>query len=468
MFKKSLLIMLLLEGLSLLAFVYPVLNLPLLVFLGLLTLWFAWRRPEWGIYILFGELFIGSRGHLLDYHFGPVKISLRFVIFIAIFLVWLIGSLRAPRDFFPQHYWRELPKTFSLLWLVILWGIARGVLAHNGLANVYSDVSAYWYWAILPVALASISSRAAIADLLEILGAAVTVVAIQTLGLFVWFAYGFAGAATLYHWIIAQNFGEITGVVGMASRIFLASQFYALVGIFIFALTKKRVRWIILAAAVLSVVLSLSRSFWLGGAGAGAFVLLIYLLYNRKGLKELIKIAFLVAFLAVLEIGVLYLATSFGPGRLSQAVTSRIGNPAQEAAGGARLLLLPELLRQVRSHAIFGAGFGRVVAYSSYLPDRVTAQNPSGNIANYRFEWGYLDILLKFGAIGFLVYLFFVAEIFARGWRLLKNPQEFFSAAGWLAGLVALLILHITTPYLNHPLGIGFLILAFLNFTRHA
>ena len=35
---------------------------------------------------------------------------------------------------------------------------------------------------------------------------------------------------------------------------------------------------------------------------------------------------------------------------------------------------------------------------------------------------------------------------------------------GILSGLVALAVLNVTTPYLNHPLGIGYLILALASF----
>jgi len=110
------------------------------------------------------------------------------------------------------------------------------------------------------------------------------------------------------------------------------------------------------------------------------------------------------------------------------------------------------------------------------LPDRVSAANPNGTITNYRFEWGYLDIVLKIGLLGFLVYAAFIASIFRQGMKNFQFsifhpsgdlPQgDNFQTLGILSGIIALLVLNITTPYLNHPLGVGFLILGFISFKR--
>src|SRR3990167_8119234 len=84
-FSKALLLMIAAEGVSLLSFMYPVLSLPLIILAGAATFFITLKNAEWGIYLLFGELFFGSRGHLLEYDIGFMSVSLRLVIFAVVF-----------------------------------------------------------------------------------------------------------------------------------------------------------------------------------------------------------------------------------------------------------------------------------------------------------------------------------------------------------------------------------------------
>lgn len=432
-----------LEIVSLASFVRGELSLPLLAGLGAATFLISLKNPKWGIYILFGELFVGSRGHLLEYRF----LSLRLVVFTAVFLAWGIGVIR-------ERKFSRVPGIYWLLLVIIGLGAIHGYLRGNGLVNVFQDMNGYLYLAILPAVLAAVKTRQTLDNFFEILKAAIIVIAAKTLILFLWFSFGWQGVATLYHWIIDQDIGEITGQVGTASRIFMQSQFWALMGVFIMGLKGERgVRgWLIIAAALFSVIMSLSRSFWLGGIAGALFAAVMLLFYFHAGIGRVGKLAAIIILIIAAETGALF-AFSKTVGS-SQAVGSRAQSPIKEAAGGARLLLLPELLAEIKQSPLIGKGFGEEVTYASYLPDRVTAQNPEGKITSYAFEWGYLDTVLKIGFLGLLVYLFFIAHIFRQGW---SN----FQTLGILSGLVALVILNITTPYLNHPLGIGYLIFAY-------
>lgn len=451
------------ELLSFLVFLHPVLTLPLLAMVAVGVFWLSFKNPEVGVYILFGELFLGSRGHLLEQNVGPIPMSFRLVIFVVVFIAWGLSriknqELRIKEDF------RRIPKIYWFLILSVGFGIMNGIRQGNGETNVFLDANGYLYLAILPVVLDVIKTQARVNNLLQILAAAILVIAAKTLLLFVWFAYALPGVANLYHWVLDQDFGEITGILGSASRIFMQSQFYALMGLLIWGIgeageIKGKTRWVVVFSAILSIIISLSRSFWLGLFFGGIFSLAAMLFYLRIPLGNIFKQGAVIILIASLELGGLYALTQTAGGGFSESVASRGGNPVAEAASGARLLLLPELLSGISSSPVFGKGFGEVITYKSYLPDRITANNPDGEITNFAFEWGYLDTWLKIGAVGMLIYLLFIARIFREGWRVPGGP-----ALGILSGIVALATLHLTTPYLNHPLGIGYLIFAFATF----
>lgn len=449
------------EGVSLLAFIYPALTLPILAIVGGVVFYAAFRSPELGIYVLFGELFVGSRGHLLAYQLGSVSLSVRQVIFTVVILAAL-ARFGKNKNVPLKGLFADLPSAYWFLLATVVWGVVNGIRFGNGFANLYADGSGYLYLAILPLVIGAIRSRRTAENLFRILGAAVVVIAGQTLILYLWFMYGISGVPTLYHWVIGQNLGEITGAVGTAPRIFLASQFYALVGLFIYAFAERK-NWLVISSAILSLILGLSRSFWLGGVAGIIFGAAAVLLF-RFPLWKHFKTWLVVVLIVVLEVGGLLGLSYLGGGKFSTSVSSRARSPGQEAAGVARLLLLPELLEGIREYPALGQGFGKVLTYKSYLPDRVAVANPEGKITSYRFEWGYLDIMLKVGFLGLLVYLFFIAHIFKQGWSNLQFAIYNFQTLGILSGLVALLILNLTTPYLNHPLGIGYLILALASF----
>jgi len=86
----------------------------------------------------------------------------------------------------------------------------------------------------------------------------------------------------------------------------------------------------------------------------------------------------------------------------------------------------------------------------------------------YAFEWGYLDIWFKIGLLGLLSYLFWLGIIFKKGISYYKTSPTIeikTITLGLLFGLIALIITNIFTPYLNHPLGIGYLLLLSAVFT---
>ena len=59
-------------------------------------------------------------------------------------------------------------------------------------------------------------------------------------------------------------------------------------------------------------------------------------------------------------------------------------------------------------------------------------------------------MILKFGLLGTLIYLILVFKILKKLFKV---------NLGFALALIILLIVNIFSPYLNHPLGIGFVIL---------
>ena len=215
--------------------------------------------------------------------------------------------------------------------------------------------------------------------------------------------------------------------------------------------------YVILAAIFLSATLiSFSRSFWLALVGAFIFGLIYVWLY--LGFKKC-----LAAFLRIIMAGILsfvfiYLIAIFPypqVGAFNADFLSRVSNGG-ESAISSRWSLMPVLLKEIKREPFLGQGYGATVTYKSSDP-RVLQDNPGGLYTTYAFEWGYLDLWLKIGILGLLSYLLLLFILLKNS---LKKENLNYLNLGLGLGLIFISLTHIFTPYWNHPLGFGFLIIA--------
>jgi O-antigen ligase len=160
-----------------------------------------------------------------------------------------------------------------------------------------------------------------------------------------------------------------------------------------------------------------------------------------------------VVLIFVVSIGLIYVIVSlpsWSQGKAFGALIERRITEFREPAASSRMNQLGPLFKKITKHPILGSGFGTAVRYQSEDP-RILEEYPDGWISTYAFEWGWLDIWLKIGLVGLGIYLLLLSKIWRAGWRR--------GEIGLLMGMVAIAVTSITSPYLNHPLGIGYIIL---------
>jgi O-antigen ligase len=194
-----------------------------------------------------------------------------------------------------------------------------------------------------------------------------------------------------------------------------------------------------------AIFVSFSRSFEVGLAAA-LMILFIFKIRSdaKNGFKWLLR-AMLLAVLGYLVVGLI-------SGAVFGATVSRFS--ISDSAASTRMAELSPLWSQIKKAPVFGSGFGITLTFKSEDP-RVTTTNPTGMYTTSAFEWGYLDILMKIGIVGLGIYLYLIWKIGAGLWKKRADNYNF----GLFLGLVALLAINIFSPYLNHPLGIGYLMI---------
>lgn len=511
-FKTSLLFISFALILSFIAYFFPLFNKVTFFVILALTLILTLEKLEYGLYILLAELFIGSKGYLFYFDADGTSVSLRIALFLIVMAVWfaqrVIASHRRWRGNFinskdngiasspaaPRN--DGLMKWYWILFAFIAWGFIWGLIRGNSFQNLFFDFNGWLYFGIIFPLIDIIKSREQIENILQIFTAAVTVIIIKTFFFLYVFSHGLeVPIFPIYHWLRQFLIGEITLMPSGFYRIFFQSQIYLLIGFFIFSallIWQKKAPspspppveggerkkyspplvggvinyWLLAIGSLTSILVSFSRSFWIGLA-FGLLVLLIFLIVLKFSLKKIIKIGLCGVAVLIISLAAIWVTAQFPypePKEISfgSMFSDRLTD-LDEAAVRSRWDLLPPLGRAIIKHPIVGSGFGATVTYKSSDP-RAIQVNPGGIFTTYAFEWGFLDIMLKIGLAGLAVYLLLIAKIWRSGW-LLGHSGEFIPL-GFLLGLAALLATNFFSPYLNHPLGIGYIILCGIIFDR--
>jgi len=471
---------------------------------------------KFGVLILLAELFIGSKGYLFYFASGGVVISIRIALWLIIMAVWagktLINkneSLRAyarsiftPRHGFhnPGGIYRIRPVArerrdgfrykiqlkpyayFIPLFFFIIWGLISGWLNHNSFNNIFFDFNGWLYFLLLfPLASCiyrdsrlptpGTGGQVSVHQISQVFVACLAWLSFKTFLLLFIFSHNIIGLTyELYRWVRASGVGEITQMQGGFYRVFFQSHIYILIGLFILLIfladqtfkDKKRVMgyglWV--TCLLSTIIISFSRSFWVGSIVG----LLIYFgfLIKEYNWQKVFKILGLLLLSVITSILVIIAIVNFpypdplGGFNTASLLSERL-TETNESAISSRWQLLPELWQEIKQTPILGQGFGATVTYFTKDP-RVLESNPSGEYTTYAFEWGFLDIWLKLGILGLLAYLVLIGKIVYDGFKKRANSL----ILGLTIGLIVISAVSFFSPYLNHPLGIGYIILAYL------
>jgi len=462
-----------LELVSLNGFFWPGLNQAAFFILALLALIISLYKLEYGLIFILIELVIGSKGYLF---YLPLTneglLSIRIVAW-ALFMLVFFGKfayqlLRQQKNsvYLQNILQFKFIKPYALLFVTIVLGLISALIYQNSLTNIFLDFNAWLYFLLL---IPLIALKPDFKRLIKFLSAAVIWLSLKTLILLFIFSYNFSFSLQVYAWLRKTLVGEMT-MLGAWNRVFIQSQIFSIIAYFywLFSIAnyqklkdlfrrEKLIPFFLLALFFSTIIISFSRSFWVGILAAGFFAAIFLVFKTRPyNFKNLFKVSLVVVLSAILGTILIFLATPQGASRQLEAQLSERISSQDEAAVASRWALLPEIMKEIKRNPISGQGYGATVTYLSSDP-RVLERDPSGLYTTYAFEWGYLDLWLKTGLLGLLAYLWLLFLLIKKGLKLSKEKEgDLYLSLS--VGLVFLAATHIFTPYLNHPLGIGFVL----------
>lgn len=451
----------------------------------LLLLVISLQDLRYGVVFALVELITGSHGYLFSLNIEGLSVSLRIGVFIVLLTAGLLNVIKRRR----LAVWRSFFFVpLVVLAAMIVWSVIYGLTQGNGYANIFFDVNSFLYFLMVIPIWQSIQNKDDWMLLLKAGTAAVIASVIKVFLLLYVFSHEFWWMMPeIYRWVRDLRIGEITLIQEPFYRIFFQSQLYTIFAFFIIllvvagyfqkekiiSLPRNKLFWRdFMFAALLfsSVLISFSRSNWAGILVAGAAIPLVYWLSAAKPQTKILSAYFSWFLVSVVSLAVVTIVVVFpyprpsGDFNAGSLISKRAMTFTGEAGVSSRWQLLPPLWEDIKHNPVLGAGFGEEVTYITEDP-RILAQSPTGEYTTTTFEWGYLDLWLKLGLVGLFVYALFVFTIIKESVRLLRFYKkhgtggiQLVMAQGMLLGGLALLATHTFSPYLNHPLGIGYLI----------
>ncbi len=419
---------------------------------------------------------------------------------------WLtIGGISIRIALFALCFLTTLPNVFSSLKRTIcnpyvlfaaMFGIYLIVSAFigaqrgNALRFVWADISGFLALALMPGFLATIRSGERVEQVMRVMYFGALAMAAVT----VFFHFLFAHLSNeriseMNQWLNANSMGGFARLSSGLQRIYLRSQIFLQVALFFGIVEIGRSRgavrvWLLLGEGIIAFacLISYTRGFWLGFA-AGAFAMLLAVPEKWKTYLIILGSTLLVVvscfLLSWLDYGQPKAAQEFvlrfdsrfmvdvsdailqtDPSSPITDPSSQITDPSSpitDAAAAAvtlRSKTIQGLEKRIRMHPVVGNGLGA---------------NLDGLRTDGKTEYMYLDLLMKLGTIGFIlfmaVYFLPAGQIILRriiGIRRKERLQWTDKQMRDIALTVAFLSVAVTSwynPFLTNPMGIMLLLL---------
>jgi len=443
----------------------------MLVIYGLIALVLTYKRLEWGLLFVFLELFTNPHGKLIFTTIFGQTLPLRMVIFAAVMLAWFLLVVQGRVRF-------DLAKTKPFLVLFV--GVVLGWtgLFLNNPSFAFQDGNAYVYLLYLFPILSITWDSTAKRRLLQCLAAGVTWVTTLSFGiLYLYTHFTEPQLVNVYLFLRDVRIAEITPIISTVYRVFIQSQLFVIVfAMMIVALLfekqeKNTARLLVgmLSLGVAVVLLSLSRSFWFGLILAVVGLAVLWFVSHRPTAKQVF--VFLQQSIVSVVLGVLALVVIVlfpFPERSTAVDFSDVfkrRTTSDDVAISSRWQLFDPMWQAIEEAPLLGNGFGKTVTFISDDP-RVRAINPDGTWETHSMEWGWFEVWLKMGMFGLLGF-FILGLYLAKGFIDQLKGEHRWLAIGFLSSLLFLYATHMFSPYMNHPIGLGFLLFAFI-FADHS
>ncbi len=410
------------------------------------------KNTDYAFYILFAEIFLGGSGNLLEFY----GLSVRTLLIAAFLIMWTVQTISERKSRQYLLFNRPFTVIMVILYCLIVFSILNGIFNGHRLREIIQDTIPFLYLPLVYPAYRLLAKQKTQDFLIRLV--IVFIIGSAIFSLFTLFL--FSSQVVLlqqpyYKWFRDIAAGKITDMGNNLFRVvlpehLLITPIILIISSLLMRDEKHHKMWrLLLIFAIIILMLNLSRAFLL--ALAVGFVILKL---KHKWQRWLI-ITSTTAALLLLIFASLSILTSGGKTLGLEVFGLRLASfsaPQIETSTATRMMILPAILNKISNNPILGQGLGAsIIFYNTASGENVTTGH---------FDWGYLEMLAELGLIGtaaFMVLILFIIYRIRKKIIYAYDWQDFY--VGIFAGIIALLVINITTPALFHTFGIIFLIM---------
>ena len=407
--------------------------------------------------------------------FGPIA-SRMFIMVLT--LLFAIPSLLVNWKKILSNKYLILVLVFAV---VLIIAAVIGVYNGNDLGLIITDIKGFSCFVILPAALVLLNSKERIRCVMKCVLIGNTALALHSIATLIVYLYDkmlFYNMSVAYGKVAFAYYGAVTGTI---PRMFYQSAMYFLCGcafaVYFYMTSKKKTKWLYCIAAgacLFAMILTYTRSVYLGAAFAALALLIFLWVIGKKEEKtklvycilgtvlsfalflavfgtatktDYLKFAFLRATAGIIEMpstgttGEDDLSSDISDGELAYLEQTEVSDDIRAAT-------LKGLYRNIKKSPLTGIGLGAAFE-----------ERPDG-----RNEYVYLDMISKVGIIGLAIYLLPVIIMLKRLFAKRKQitVENSFAALSVIV-LLGFIVASYFNPYMNGALGIFFYCYAIAN-----
>ncbi|MBI4230131.1 MAG: O-antigen ligase family protein [Planctomycetes bacterium] len=367
------------------------------------------------------------------------------IVYVSVFAGWVSHMIVHAQERFVRT---PLNRSLLVFAGVLLFSAFPALYYENGLVWWLRDLSPLLNYLVFFIFVNTARSEG---DLRRPVAVFVAFCYLVTLRDLVSFAFPGAAASRLYYvldtWVVR----------GSGGAVFWQSAFFLCLGLLLYETRPGRIASLLASMAFFgaTLVVSGTRTYWLSTLFVLALALALGPRLRRGRLRRGERVAgsFRAALLLIGAVALSWFLFE-GTGRTAQRLRGRYerlgavlqGGGEQDLSWFARVLEAQYTLEQVARHPFVGYGLGH------RIPFRGTPGARGGEHGQIRqtlfLHNGYLFMLLKLGALGLVVFLWFLVRLMRMQWDLavvLDDPPHKGLAFGFFLSLVGIAVMSLTT-----------------------
>lgn len=394
------------------------------------------------IYIFLIDLILGGAGRYLVIG----SISARMIIY-AVGLCIIVFKLFKYKTIIWEKKGVILNKKSTwiiiMLYLSIIFSLSIGIIRGNNLNLALDKFLSYSFYFLLPVFLLEIKTTLKAENIMFFINKLIFLLTIIQVTIFIIFSISPNMVYEYLNPILINNqFGLLDLINESTFRVFLKTSIFIPFGLFYMILNilnnKIKIKFRYICKIIiysLAIYSTRTMGIWIITIVGMVIIGIMYIKVNLRNLKKY----------SILFVAMIYCAYKFG---IIQTLIERLN--LSDPSTSFKAQQLNELIKTGCQKFFFGNGYGQIIT--------VKTESLTRTSDNWEIMWA--ELFVNSGFIGILISLVFIGYIIFYSYKLRNKFNKSIMDLIFIS-TICLIIVNLSNPFLNNPIGIGYVMIMF-------